>query len=124
MSAHAPETTPEITHEAERIARRPIVWTSVWVLGFAAVLGMIALVVFEVRSHTIAAHGERSLPHPGAAVSNVHSDLFHHKQGAGTLDKARQRAELNRFSWVDQQRGIVRIPIETAIDLEVAEQRR
>jgi hypothetical protein len=55
-------------------------------------------------------------------VSNIRTDLYEGRPGRGELDKARQRRALHQFSWVDRERGLVRIPIERAIDLELAEQ--
>jgi hypothetical protein len=123
MSAHAPHALPPVTHEAERIARAQIVWASAWVLLFSCILGLIAILVFEVRSAAIEPNLERPQPQPGAMVSNVRTDLYDYRPGAGEIDKVRQRRDLDQFSWVDRERGLVRIPIETAIDLELAEKR-
>jgi hypothetical protein len=130
MEAHVPEASHEIagvpearavTHEAERIARKAIVWVSAGVIAFAIVLGGIALLLFEVRRAAIGARIEDSQPQPGRVVSDVRTDLFHPHAGAGDLDKIRQRRDLEHFSWVDREHGILRIPIDTAIDLQLAE---
>jgi hypothetical protein len=118
MEAHV----PTVIHEPERIARAPVVWISIWALLFAAVLGVIARTVFEVRSSTIRSEGAQRIQKPGAMVSNIRTELYEGRPGRGEVDKAQQRRALGQFSWVDRERGLVRIPIDEAIDLELAEQ--
>lgn len=42
---------------------------------------------------------------------------------AGQKLNRRKRIELEQYEWADRQRGLVRIPIERAMDLVIAEQR-
>ena len=58
---------------------------------------------------------ERDLP-PPHEVATVRQELFRVADPRPTLEED-QRAGLARFSWVDRQRGIVRLPIETAMAL-------
>jgi hypothetical protein len=124
MKAQASDVSRQITHETERIARAPIVWTSMWVLVFAVVLGVVALILFHVRSNTIEGDVSAGEPRPGQSASSIRTNLFQYQPGDGTADKARQRRDLERFGWVDREHGIVRIPIDTAIELELAESPR
>jgi hypothetical protein len=123
MKAQTSDVAHHITHEAERIARAPIVWVGIWAIAFSIVLGVVALILFHVRSNTIEGNVSAGEPRPGQPVSSIRTNLFHYQPGDGTKDKARQRRELERFGWVDREQGIVRIPIDTAIDLELAEPR-
>jgi hypothetical protein len=124
MKAQATDVSPQITHEAERIARAPIVWISMWVVAFSIVLGVVALILFHVRSNSIEGNVSAGEPRPGQSVSSIRTNLFRSQPGDGTADKLRQRRDLEHFGWVDREHGIVRIPIDTAIDLELAEPRR
>jgi hypothetical protein len=126
MKAQASDVSHHITHEAERIARAPIVWVAIWATVFSIVLAVVALILFHVRSNTIEGNVSAGEPRPGQPVqpvSSIRTNLFHYQPGDGTKDKARQRRELEHFGWVDREQGIVRIPIDTAIDLELAEPR-
>lgn len=60
---------------------------------------------------------------PRHRVSRVQQDLFAERALGLTL-KARQRAALEHYAWVDKSRGIIRIPIERAMDLRVQEAER
>jgi hypothetical protein len=124
MKAQSPDLSSHVTHEAERFSRGPILWAGTWSIVFAIVLGVIALILFHLRSDAIEGNVSAGEPRPGQPVSTIRTSLFHYQPGDGTADKARQRSDLNRFGWVDRERGIVRIPIETAIDLELAEPRK
>ena len=65
---------------------------------------------------------ERSLG-PRRPEARVRQDLFDERGLAPTLNQVR-RAELESFGWVDRPRGVVRIPIERAIDLVSEENKR
>lgn len=119
MEAHL----PQVTHEAERFSRITIAFTAAWVLVFSGILAVIAVVVFNRSS--------RSLEPPAPAraqavlrgeVSNVRMDLFR-AQGAGQALQAEQARRLSQYGWVDRQAGLVHVPIDVAIDLELAEGR-
>lgn len=52
---------------------------------------------------------------PRHIVSMVRQDVFGEQRGVSF--NAEQRAALERWAWVDPERGIVRIPIRAAMDL-------
>jgi hypothetical protein len=58
---------------------------------------------------------ERQLPAPHD-VANVRQELFRLARPRPTLQEE-QRAGLAAFGWVDRERGVVRIPIETAMEI-------
>ena len=120
----SPAKTQPLTHEAERLPGTPVVLTTIWVLIFAAVLCVVAVVLFHARSGTIAPAASVPAPaQPVRDVSNVRTDLFR-REGVGQELKRRQLRALEQYGWADESRGLVRIPIDVAIDLELAEQRR
>jgi hypothetical protein len=53
------------------------------------------------------------------AGSRVHRDLF--PRSTDLTGLSADPPELHRYGWIDRRRGIVHIPIETAIDLELTE---
>jgi hypothetical protein len=58
---------------------------------------------------------ERDLPAPHD-VATVRQELFRVADPRPTLQEE-QRAGLARFGWVDRERGIVRVPISTAMEI-------
>lgn len=58
---------------------------------------------------------------PRHMVARVREDIFGEQRGASFL--ALKRAELDGYAWVDRDRGVVRIPIEQAMDLVVSGRR-
>lgn len=64
---------------------------------------------------------ERTLPAPHT-VAEVRQELFQPANPRPTTLQ-RQHASLETFGWVDRTRGIVRLPIETAIELVARESR-
>jgi hypothetical protein len=57
---------------------------------------------------------------PRRRVSGVEQSLFA-EPARGIVQAARARRELDRYQWVDRELGIVRIPIERAIELRARE---
>jgi hypothetical protein len=110
-----------IAQEPEATHRSVIAVVSLSVLIFAVCLGVIAERVFELRTrrlpHAVTA---RSRPAIADEVSHVRTALFR-KPAAGELIKAGQETSLQHYGWVDRGHGVVRIPIDVAIDLEVRE---
>jgi hypothetical protein len=44
--------------------------------------------------------------------------------GRGVAERRQQRAELSTWGWVDRDAGVAAIPIERAVDLWLAQQKR
>ena len=120
----SPAEAQPLSHEAERLPRKPVVLTTIWVLIFAAVLSVVAVLLFHARTGTIAPAAAPPAPAQTVReVSNVRTDLFR-REGVGQELKQRQLRAIEQYGWVDRSRGLVRIPIDVAIDLEAAEPRR
>jgi hypothetical protein len=56
---------------------------------------------------------------PRHMVARVRQDVFG-EEGRGVSLDALARADLASYGWVDEARGIVRIPVDRAIDLVLA----
>jgi hypothetical protein len=112
------------SQESEHIGPALTLSVTIWVLIIGGGLSVIAGLLLSARSHTLEHAPSATAPaRPDAEVSHVHSDLFS-LPGAGESLKARQLQGLENYGWVDRSRGIVRIPIDVAIELESQEPRR
>lgn len=106
------------SQEADQIRAGLPLGITAWVLLFGVLLCVVAGLVLLARSHTLErAASVTTAPRPEPEVHNIRSELFR-VQGAGDRLKADQRQALQHYGWVDRQRGIVRIPIDVAMDLE------
>jgi hypothetical protein len=66
----------------------------------------------------------RSQAQPAARSSDVDRTLYSWGGGFAAELLSRKRAELESWGWVDKSAGVVRIPIERAMQLIVDEDRR
>lgn len=87
--------------------------------GFS-VAGMLARHERELRPSGV--FPEARLPRP-TERSAIEQHSFAGESQA-MRQRAREQAVLDSYGWVDRERGIVRIPIERAIELYVAEEGR
>jgi len=100
------------------------VWLVITLVGLAALLAGLSLtVVLLLRSSTrgAIAASVASPPEQSSSVGGLHSELFA-RPAAGELLKQQQRAELDRYGWVDREHGIVRLPIDVALDVVAREE--
>lgn len=124
MHARQPSDTTAraFRQESERIDRRWVFIVGGFLLPFLVVLAAAAAGMFALASRKgAAAQGVFERPDPAAEVSNVSSELFR-RPAAGELLKQRQQKQLQRYGWVDRPRGVVRVPIDVAMDLVAKEQ--
>ncbi len=110
----------EFRQAEEGVDRRALVITWTVLLPLLVVLAVVASALFRASSRKHAAQGVEEPPEPGGEVSNVHTELFR-RPAAGELLKERQKKTLERYGWVDQQRGIIRVPIDVAMDVVAKE---
>ncbi|GAC1536923.1 MAG: hypothetical protein NVS3B10_01090 [Polyangiales bacterium] len=113
----------EVRQEPDRVAARPIL------LAFAVVV-VVTLATIAVQGWML--RGRRqSLGVERAAVASVaprqiaaihQTPIERDRHGLDLRDE--QRRALQRWQWVDRERGIARVPIERAMDLVVDEARR
>ena len=107
-----------IEQEPEAIRGRVLLMVSA-----AAILAGLIAVGAELWILDRDGHGIR-LPHdprvPGSTTGVLETSLIE-REAAGIALRDEQRRELERASWIDRERGILRIPIGLAIDWTVEE---
>lgn len=110
-----------VEQEAERVGSALPLGIMLWVLLFSAILGVVAYVVLHVRDeHLRLAPESSNAVRPEPRAGEIRTDLFAQPGAAKTL-RASQRQALQNYGWVDRERGIVRIPIDRAMELELRE---
>jgi len=115
---------PPAHQESEHIGAGITLRITLWVTLFSVALCFAAIALLSARSRTLSrAQSEPEPVSPAPEVHNIRTELFT-RPAAGELLNARQRSELRGYGWVDRERGIVSIPIDVAIDLEVLEGKR
>ena len=105
-----------LQHHPPTINARAVMWFGI---GLAASLALIALVVgiyllVLQRSHPSRARNARTMEPrvtapPPQLQGNPAADL--------AIMRAREEAVLHSYGWVDRKAGVIRIPIERAIEL-------
>jgi hypothetical protein len=115
---------PELYQEEDRVP--------VWPVTIALLLTAVIFAILVVWAVSATAFREaelrpsRAFPEawlgPRHLVARVREDVFGEQRGAGF--NAEERAELTSYGWVDPGRGLVRIPIDRAIDLVSSGRRR
>ena len=112
------------SQESEQIGVGLTLSVTIWVVVFGGILSVVAGLVLAARSRSLEHAPAASAPaRPEAEVSNVRTELFRYPGAAERL-KADQLHALEGFGWVDRERGMVRIPIDDAMELESKEPRR
>jgi len=108
----------DIEQEPDRVATRRLLLIS----GLALVVALAGVLAAAQMLHHSSAP-----PSPRARLSEIspsplEQGLFEHAERGLEL-RAEQRKRLGEYGWVDRRAGIVKIPIERAIELRVQEQR-
>lgn len=109
---------PELHQEEDDVPRWKVVSALVVVAIISAVLILWARALVDGRAAALRPSGvfpEQWLG-PRHLVARVRQDLFTERRPDQTW-MAQQRRELGSYGWVDHERGLVRIPIEEAIEL-------
>jgi len=84
-------------------------------VAISVVLCLVAWLLLRAEEHHLRPDGrfaESALGTP-REVAGVRPGLFEDTQPLPTLEE-QERADLRRYQWVDQKRGIARIPVEQA----------
>lgn len=88
-------------------------------MGLGAVLGVILMGVFMIHAGHAGGPEERFGPSASPATAQAFPEP--RLQGRPAEDRAhyfaQQRAKAAEYAWVDRERGIVRIPVERAMQL-------
>jgi hypothetical protein len=109
--------------EARDVSLRPVLWVVVALLG--ALVGTVLLMsglltrldraeaTASPKASPLAGYGPQTPPEPRLQTDPA-GDLRQLRE--------RERSQLTEYGWVDRERGVVRVPIERAMDL-LAKQR-
>lgn len=109
-----------VRQEEDILPPRLILYVILAAIAFSLLLVGISHGMLRAREQVLRPSGkfpEQSLG-PIVERSNVYEDLFGNI-GFGQVDVRAGRQSLERFEWVDQQKRVVRVPIDTAIELYV-----
>jgi hypothetical protein len=112
---------PELHQEEDVVPSWKVGLAIAATLALSAVMIVLALTLIGDHEATLrpsGAYPDRWLG-PRHMVARVREDVFGEEGRGASLD-AEARAELASYGWVDEARGIVRIPIARAIDLVAA----
>ncbi|HWQ34671.1 MAG TPA: hypothetical protein VNQ79_17610 [Blastocatellia bacterium] len=123
---HTPDVSdirnPDVAHEASDVNVRAIFWFIVILTAFAVVVHLVVWGLFDLFEN----HAEKSEPPPrsllGVGVQRLPPEPRlqlapgHESHPLDDLKKLREEEDsrLQNYGWVDQQRGIVHIPIDQA----------
>lgn len=116
---------PDVHQEEDIIPRGKVAFAVAVVFVVSGALVVLTIVL--VRSSYLALRPSKSFPErelgPRHPVARVRQDLFDERRQTPT-SRERQRVELRSYGWVDRSRGIVRIPIERAMEIIAEEPKR
>jgi hypothetical protein len=108
---------PDLHQEEDHVPAWKVILAFVGTLVIAA--GMIVWAVTANSAHEAYLRPTGAFPErwlgPRHEVAKVREDMFGEHRGASLLGQ--QRAVLESYGWVDRDHGIVRVPIQQAIDL-------
>jgi hypothetical protein len=117
MEEHLPQTS--IGHETRDPAIRPIVLTGA---GLALTLVMVGFVVYGIFQY-LATHPATSLPSNPMAVFDSQIPPAPRIEAHPAIQiqelRAQEAQTLSTYGWVDKKAGVVRIPIDRAMELQL-----
>jgi hypothetical protein len=96
-----------IERPQDELSARPIV-----IIGIVGCVAIFAFIVALTAVFTWYEEQELGLKNAGQAPSELR------------LSESEQQAILTQYAWVDQEKGIVRIPVERAMELMLTEARK
>jgi hypothetical protein len=109
-----------VQQEEDVLPPRLILYVILAVIAFSLLIVGISYGILRASERELRPSGkfpERSLG-PIVERSNVYEELFGNA-GPGQVGVREGRQALERFEWVDRDRRIARVPIDTAIELYV-----
>jgi hypothetical protein len=115
---------PDLHQEPDRVPVWKFMVALAVVLVVSAVTVVWAVDMTEAQARGLRPSGffsEKFLG-PRRPVARVREDLFEERPPRLTVE-ARDRADLETYGWVDEERGVIRIPIARAMELFVAGRR-
>ena len=109
---------PEVAYMDDVVPRLLVLRVLLWAGVFSIALCVIAYLLMVANERAIRPDRkfpERYLPAPHE-VANVRQEPFSPATPASTLNDD-ERVLLRSYGWVDRQKGLVRIPIDRAVEL-------
>jgi len=114
-----------IEQEEDRIATRKVIAVGVGSLVIFAIGVALAWLLLERRTAALLPEGEPpSPPQIGQTEVGIVNQTPFGEPSKAEQRAATQHARLHSYGWVDRRRGLIHIPIERAMQLEVEESRR
>jgi len=111
--------------EDDILPPRLILYTILGAVGVCLALSLVSFGIQRKRELVLRPsdqYPERALG-PIVERSSVHEELFS-ELGRGQVQARAAAQSLARFGWVDRERGLVRVPIDVAMDLVVEEAKK
>jgi hypothetical protein len=110
--------------EPDSTPRAPVIVTASAAVIISVALAAGAWFVLGVRRHGLdrAQHLADNPTPQSETIAGIHVDQFR-PLGEADRVRARQHTALQQYAWTDRARGLVHIPIDVAIALELQEQR-
>jgi hypothetical protein len=118
MSEEHHDTVDEAEDE---VPARPVLRAVAATVAIGLALCLIAYLMLRLREWQLRPSmqfPEQHLP-PPHSVAQIREQPFELPWAKPTLAQ-RQREQLQHYGWVDRQKGLVRVPIDTAIELMAA----
>jgi len=120
MSAHD-DSHGSVRFEPTDVATRPVVLSVVALAAFTVVFTIIAWFVFQALAERERAASPVASPLASRAPTQPPEPrLQADPKGDLVRLRARENAELARFGWIDEQAGVVQVPIERAMEMLAA----
>jgi hypothetical protein len=109
-----------VLQEEDVLPPRLLVYVILGVIAFSLVIVGIAYGILRSSERSLRPSGQFPETRLGPIVerSNVYEELFG-QAGDGQMLARSARQELETYTWINQEKRIVRVPIEVAIDLYV-----
>jgi len=111
---------PRPQQEEDTLPPRLILYAILGSLAFSLVLGVASWSLQKTREHDLRPSDDYPEARLGPIMerSNVHEELYS-QLGRGQVFEKTGRQALHSFQWVDDQKKVIRVPIDMAIDLYV-----
>lgn len=116
---HIPERASPSAHEASDLEPRLILRVTIIILATLVALVLAGVLLFQLYAWEYPARSSEAAPQVTAGDLPPAPRLQTNPRVDLQTVRAREDAHLNRYAWVDRQRGIAQIPIERAMALWV-----
>ncbi len=111
------EQTQQIGHEVRDVSVRGVVWFAIGLAASIALIGVIGIGLYQLFEHR-----HPSPDSPSRIALDAHMIASPPQLQISPTDdyekfRASEDAKLKSYGWIDKQAGIIRIPIERAMEL-------